>query len=175
MADDFTCVNIRPATVCGYSPGQRLDLAVNILTNHAMNSDSIKVMGGSQKRPNLHIQDMCDVYKLLLEAPHEKIHGETFNVGGENRTILELANLVANCVLVTTGKKVPIEITPTDDTRSYWINSDKIKNWLGFVPKYSVTEAIHDLIDAFKARLLPDPLTNTRYSNVKRLIELGVK
>ncbi len=175
MSDDFTCVNIRPATVCGYSPGQRLDLAVNILTNHAVNSDSIKVMGGVQKRPNLHIQDMCDAYKLLLEAPHEKIHGQTFNCGGPNHTIMELAEMVQKEVKSVMGKDVPIEVTPTNDTRSYWINSDKIKEVLGFVPKFTVRDAIHDLIHAFDRGWLPDPMTDTRYSNVKRLIELGVK
>jgi len=175
MADDFTCVNIRPATVCGYSPGQRLDLAVNILTNHAVNSDSIKVMGGSQKRPNLHIQDMCDVYKLLLEAQHEKIHGETFNVGGPNYTIMEIAQIVQNEVKEVLHREVPIEVTPTNDTRSYWINSDKIKDVLGFIPQYGIVSAIRDLIWAFQNGWLPDPLTDTRYSNVKRLIELGVR
>lgn len=175
QSDDFTCVNIRPATVCGYSPGQRLDLAVNILTNHAVNSDRILVTGGSQKRPNLHIQDMCDVYKLLLEAPHEKIQGETFNVGGENRTILELAEMVKAVVEVRLGGTVLIEIVPNADNRSYWINSDKIREVLGFVPRWSVVKAINDLVTAFKAGLLPNPMTDTRYSNVKRLIELGVK
>lgn len=173
--EGWTCVNIRPATVCGYSPGQRLDLAVNILTNHAVNSDSIKVMGGAQKRPNLHIQDMCDAYKLLLEAPHEKIHGETFNCGGPNHTIMELAELVRKEVAFMTGKDVQIVVTPTNDQRSYWINSDKIKDVLGFVPKRTVKHAIRDLVIAFQSGLLPNPMTDTRYSNVKRLIELGVK
>lgn len=175
QADDFTCVNIRPATVCGYSPGQRLDLAVNILTNHAVNSDRILVTGGSQKRPNLHIHDMCDVYKLLLEAPDEKIQGETFNVGGENLTILVLAEMVKGVTEARLNRYVPIEIVPNADNRSYWINSDKIMEVLGFKPKYSVIRAINDLIDAFQSGLLPNPLTDTRYSNVKRLIELGVK
>jgi nucleoside-diphosphate-sugar epimerase len=175
MDDDFTCVNIRPATICGYSPGQRLDLAVNILTNHAVNSDRIPVMGGAQKRPNLHIADMCNAYWMLLEAPHEKIHGETFNLGADNRTIMELALMVQEEVEKTFGKKVPVEVIPTSDNRSYWINSDKIKKVLGFYPQYTVREAIHDLCEAFRAGLLPNPLTDTRYSNVKRLIELGVK
>ena len=175
QSDDFTCVNIRPATVCGYSPGQRLDLAVNILTNHAVNSDKILVTGGSQKRPNLHIQDMCDVYKLMLEAPHEKIQGQTFNVGGENRTILELATIVQEEITELSGKTPPIEIVPNADNRSYWINSDKIRDTLGFVPKHTVREAIQDLYGAFAGGLLPNAMTDTRYSNVKRLIELGIK
>lgn len=175
QSDDFTCVNIRPATVCGYSPGQRLDLAVNILTNHAVNSDRILVTGGTQKRPNLHIQDMCDVYKLLLKESPEKIQGQTFNVGGENRTILEIATIVQDEIRRLSGKTTPIEIVPNADNRSYWITSDKIKNILGFEPRHSIREAIGDLFRAFRTGLLPNPLTDTRYSNVKRLIELGVK
>src|SRR5262249_46682387 len=83
-ADDFTCVVIRPATICGYTPRTRLDLSVNILTNHAVNKGAITVFGGNQMRPNLHVDDMVDAYHLMLTAPHEKIHGETFNIGFQN-------------------------------------------------------------------------------------------
>lgn len=175
QSDGFICVTIRPATVCGHAPRQRLDLAVNILTNHAVNSDRIRVTGGSQKRPNLHIRDMCDAYQCLLEAPDAKIQGQTFNCGGPNHTILELAEIVQSEVEACTGKRTPIEIIPTDDNRSYWINSDRIRDVLGFVPKHSVRAAIADLCAAFKAGLLPNPMTDTRYSNVKRLIELGIQ
>src|SRR5271154_2874385 len=77
MADDFTCVAIRPATVCGYSPRTRLDLSVNILTNHAVNKGTITVFGGSQMRPNLHIDDICELYVELLDMPAAEIAGET--------------------------------------------------------------------------------------------------
>src|SRR6476660_6910937 len=78
QSTDFVCVTIRPATLCGYAPRQRLDLSVNILTNHAVNAGKITVFGGAQKRPNLHVQDMCDVYKLLLTVEDAKIAGQTF-------------------------------------------------------------------------------------------------
>src|SRR5271170_4326802 len=90
----FTCVTIRPATVCGYSPRTRLDLSVNILTNHAVNNNKITVFGGSQLRPNLHIQDMCDLYQLLIELPAEKISGQTFNAGYQNLSIMKIAEVV---------------------------------------------------------------------------------
>jgi nucleoside-diphosphate-sugar epimerase len=93
-SDEFTCVVIRPATLCGYSPRTRLDLSVNILTNHAVNKGTITVFGGNQMRPNLHIEDMVDAYLLMLSAPHEKIHGETFNIGFQNYSIAEIANMV---------------------------------------------------------------------------------
>src|SRR3954465_14616296 len=79
QSKDFVCTTIRPATLCGYAPRQRLDLSVNILTNHAITNNKITVFGGSQKRPNLHVQDMCDLYELLLTVPDEKIAGQIFN------------------------------------------------------------------------------------------------
>src|SRR3979490_2672126 len=88
QSKDFVCVVIRPATLCGYAPRQRLDLSVNILTNHAINAGKITVFGGSQKRPNLHVQDMCDVYKLLLQVADEKIAGQIFNAGFQNLSIM---------------------------------------------------------------------------------------
>src|SRR5436305_11078841 len=93
QSKDFVCVVIRPATLCGYAPRQRLDLSVNILTNHAINSGKITVFGGSQKRPNLHVQDMCDVYKLLLTVDDAKISGQIFNAGFQNLSIMEIAHL----------------------------------------------------------------------------------
>src|SRR5689334_7968685 len=97
-SDDFTCVTIRPATVCGYSPRTRLDLSVNILTNHAVNKGVITVFGGLQMRPNLHIEDMVDAYELMLAAPHAKIHGETFNIGFENHSIAAIAEMAKQVV-----------------------------------------------------------------------------
>ena len=82
--DDFVVTTIRPATVCGYSPRQRLDLTVNILTNHAVSRGKITVFGGEQKRPNLHIQDMTDLYLFLLDQPPEKIHRKIYNAGYQN-------------------------------------------------------------------------------------------
>ena len=94
----FVCVTIRPATLCGYAPRQRLDLSVNILTNHAVNNRKITVFGGAQKRPNLHVQDMVDLYKLLLEVPDEKIARQTFNAGFQNMSIMEIAQVVKRVV-----------------------------------------------------------------------------
>src|SRR3546814_9481683 len=78
VSDDFVGVTIRPATVCGYGPRMRLDLSVNILTNHAVNNGKITVFGGSQLRPNIHIEDVADLYVMLLGLPAAKIQGETF-------------------------------------------------------------------------------------------------
>jgi nucleoside-diphosphate-sugar epimerase len=176
QSKDFVCVTIRPATICGYSPRQRLDLSVNILTNHAVNNSKIMVFGGDQKRPNLHIQDMCDLYALLLEVPDEHIAGETFNAGYQNHTIMEIAKMVKQVVQKEFPEKaeLPIEITPTNDNRSYHINSDKIARKIGFKPKRGIEDAVRDLCRAFRAGKLPSSMTDERYYNVKVLKRIRV-
>ncbi len=171
MSDDFTCVTIRPATICGYSPRTRLDLSVNILTNHAVNKGVITVFGGTQKRPNLHVNDMCDLYELLLNVPAAKIQGETFNAGYQNFTIMQLAEMVKEVVEQEYPERPPLEIkvTESNDNRSYHISSEKIKRILGFEAKRSIQDAVRDLCRAFKAGKLPDSFTNNWYYNVRLL------
>lgn len=173
MSDDFTCVTIRPATICGYSPRMRLDLSVNILTNHAVNKGVITVFGGNQKRPNLHVDDMCDLYDLLLTVPSEKIQGQTFNAGYQNYTIMEIAKMVKEVIEKEYPDKgdLPIKVTESNDNRSYHINSDKIKRVIGFEAKRSIQDAVRDLCSAFKAGRLQDSFTNDSYYNVRLLKE----
>ncbi|HEX2652429.1 MAG TPA: SDR family oxidoreductase [Xanthobacteraceae bacterium] len=172
--ESFIGVTFRPATVCGYAPRQRFDLSVNILTNHAINSNKITVFGGSQQRPNLHVQDYCDAVKLLLTAPAEKIQNEIFNVGTQNLTIMQIAELVRDVVSKEFPEKGKVEIvtTPSDDLRSYHINSDKIKRVLGFVPKHTIEDAVRDLCKAFREKRFKDSMTDDRYYNVRRLKRL---
>ncbi|MCM2303726.1 MAG: SDR family oxidoreductase [Elusimicrobia bacterium] len=165
----FTACVIRPATVCGYSPRTRLDLAVNILTNLAVNTGKITVFGGSQKRPNIHIDDIANLYVELLALPAEKIDGGIWNAGYENHTVADLAVMVKAIVEKEFPGKPPIEIvtSPTDDLRSYHVSSGKITRDLGFRPKRTVEDAIRDLCRAFKTGKLPGSLTDPRYFNVK--------
>ena len=174
-ADDFTCVTIRPATVCGYSPRTRLDLSVNILTNHAVNKGVITVFGGLQMRPNLHIEDMVDAYELMLAAPHEKIHGEVFNIGFENHSIADLAQVVKRVVAEEMPEHGAIDIvtTPSDDTRSYHVNSDKVYRTLGYRPKRTIEDAVRDLARAFGNHLLDDSFDNDWYYNVRTMKRIG--
>ncbi len=176
-ADDFTCVTIRPATVCGWSPRTRLDLSVNILTNHAVNKGAITVFGGTQMRPNLHIEDMVDAYELMLTAPHEKIHGEVFNIGFENHSIAGIAKMVQKIVQEEMPEKGPIEIvtTPSNDNRSYHVNSDKISRVLGFTAKRTIEDAVRDLSRAFRNHLLEDSFDNDWYYNVRTMKRIGAK
>jgi nucleoside-diphosphate-sugar epimerase len=169
-ADNFTCVVIRPATICGHSPRTRLDLSVNILTNHAVNKGTITVFGGNQMRPNLHIEDM-------LSAQHEKIHGETFNIGFQNYSIAEIANMVKKVVEEEMPDRGAINIvtTPTNDMRSYHVNSDKVDRVLGFRPKRSIEDAVRDLTRAFRNHLLADSFDDDWYYNVRTMKKLGAK
>jgi len=171
QSDDFVCVTIRPATLCGYAPRQRLDLSVNILTNHAVNNRKITVFGGSQLRPNLHVQDMCDLYAMLLEIEAAKIAGQTFNCGFQNMSIMDIALIVKRIVQEEFPEKGDIDVvtTPTDDIRSYHINSDKIRRMLGFEPRYAIEDAVRDLCLAFKEGKLPNSMTDDRYFNVRTL------
>ncbi|MGI8792802.1 MAG: NAD-dependent epimerase/dehydratase family protein [Acidimicrobiales bacterium] len=167
----FECVTLRPATVCGYSPRCRLDLSVNILTNHAVNRRHIDVFGGDQLRPNLHIDDMADAYRSFLEAPGGLVDGEVFNVGYENLTIRGIAELVKTVVEQELPAGGPIEIAQveSDDLRSYHINSGKIRRVLGFEPKRSVEDAVRSLCRAFADGRLPTSLDDDRYFNVRTM------
>ena len=177
MGDDFTCVTIRPATVCGYSPRLRLDLSINILTNYAVNKGEITVFGGEQMRPNLHIDDMVDVYMLLLEVPREKIQGETFNIGFQNHSIADLARLVKKVVEsdMPNRGEVKIVTTPSNDYRSYHVNSDKIGRVLGYVPKRTIEDAVHDLTRAFANHIVPDSFEDDVYYNVRTMKKIGAQ
>lgn len=172
MTKDFECVTIRPSTVCGYSPRQRLDLAVNILTNQAYNVGKITVLGGDQKRPNLHIEDMVDCYRALIKAPAELIQGETFNVGAGNISIANLARIVQEAVKHYTGREIDIETRSSIDPRSYQVNSDKIGRVLGYRARRSVYLAVQDLCKAFDAGKIPEPMDRDEYVNVRQMRKL---
>jgi nucleoside-diphosphate-sugar epimerase len=161
----FAVLILRPATVCGWSPRLRLDLAVNILTNHAYHNRKITVFGGTQLRPNLHIADMVDVYSRSLQWPEEAIDGKVFNVGFENHRLTDIAEMVRDEV----GQDVEIATTATDDPRSYHICSERIRRELGWQPRHTIRDAVRDLVAAFRAGKVPGPMTDARYYNVKTM------
>lgn len=175
--NNFVGTIFRPATVCGYSPRMRFDLSVNILTNLAIRNSKITVFGGDQLRPNLHIEDYSRVVIKILESEVEKINGEIFNVGSQNLSILEIANLVKSTVpkYINNINDISIEITSSNDPRSYHINSDKIKDTLNFSTMFTVEDAIKDICNAFSKNLFKDSLENINYFNVKKVKSLNVK
>lgn len=161
----FTTVVVRPATVCGYSPRLRLDLTVNILTNHAVNTDRIRVFGGSQYRPNIHIDDMTDLYVRLVQLPKERIAGKIWNAGYQNLQVREIADLVRDEV----GNAVQIVTESTNDLRSYRVCSERIFEDIGFSAKRTVGDAARDLVDMFRAGKIPNPLDDDRYYNIRTM------
>ena len=171
QSSDFTTVTIRPATVCGFAPRQRLDLVLNILTNLAYHKRSITVFGGNQLRPNIHIDDMVEAYLLLLKTPNNKIAGKTFNAGYENFSVEKLSLDVKSVI----GDDVKLVFSKTDDNRSYHISSEKIRNELGFVPKKNIRDAAQDLKNAFEKKVLENTLENEIYFNIKRMKTLNLK
>ena len=168
---DFTPVIIRPATVCGYSPRQRLDVVVNIFANLGFNNREIKVFGGKQLRPNIHMKDMVNAYLILLEAENEKVSGEIFNAGYENISVQDLAKLTKSVL----GDDIKLHNIPSNDNRSYHISSKKIKNILKFEPKYTIKNAIEDLKVAFEKKLLPNSLKDEKYFNIKKMQKINLK
>ena len=170
-AEDFITTTIRPSTVCGYARRQRLDLVVNILTNHAYHNRKIKVFGGDQLRPNIHIDDMVDSYLAVISAKDDKINGEIFNVGFRNQTVRELADDVKSII----GDDVKIDQTSSDDNRSYHVSSEKIRDILGFKTKHTVKDAVLDLKNAFEKKLLTNTFNDEFFFNIKRMNNINLR
>lgn len=168
---NFNCCIIRPATCCGYSDRQRLDLVVNILTNHGYNNKLIKVFGGSQMRPNINIKDMCNSYLHVMKSLEKNINGQIFNVGFENMPVIEIAKLVKKVL----GGSINILQEKSDDLRSYHISSAKIKKILNFKNKFNIEDAILDLKNAFDNNLLVDSMSNRNYFNINKMKYLKLK
>jgi nucleoside-diphosphate-sugar epimerase len=144
--DDMVVQIVRPATVCGFSPRMRLDVSVNMLTMQALTKGKITVFGGAQTRPNIHIDDITDLYLFLLDHPE---HTGVYNAGFENISILDIANVVTRHV------KADIVVTPSNDPRSYRVNSDRLLS-TGFRPKKSVEDAVVEMIGLYRQGALRD-------------------
>jgi len=170
-APGFTTLILRPATVCGYSPRLRLDLTVNILTNHAYTNRRIRVEGGDQRRPNIHIEDVTDLYVQSLSWTDEQIDGRIYNVGYQNHPVREIANIVHDIV----GDDVSIVTEPMYDQRSYHISSEKIKRELGFEAKHSIEDAVRDLVAAFDQGHIPNSMDDNHYYNIKTMQALDLQ
>lgn len=166
----FVPLIIRPATVCGYAPRLRLDLTVNILTNHAVNNRKITVFGGRQLRPNIHIEDIAELYVEALTWPDEVVDGAIYNAGYENHSVADIADMVRSSI----GSDIMIETVPTDDNRSYHISSDKLFQTVGFRPKRTIRDAVDSIVQAFDNGLIPNSLTDDRYFNIKLMQRINL-
>lgn len=172
IPDVTTWSTIRPATVCGYASRLRLDLVVNTLTINALENRCIRVFGGNQLRPNITMEDMVRAYVALLEAPAEKVQAQTFNVGHDNLSLERIANVIK---IALHDHDIKIIKEPSNDLRSYHINSGKIKQHIGFVPKYELNVAVQDLNKAYRHSLIENGLNNPLYHNIKRMQAIALK
>ena len=143
---------------------------VNILTNLAFNKRKIKIFGGEQLRPNIHIQDMANVYLEILKAKKDKINGQIFNAGYDNFTVKDIALAVKSII----GQDIEIETVETNDNRSYHISSQKIKDILNFKPQFTIKDAVDDLKTAFEEKKLPNSLEDSKYFNIKKMQEINL-
>ena len=168
---DFATFIVRPATVCGYAPRLRLDVVVNIFANHAYHKRHINVHGGDQLRPNIHVEDMTDLYLKVLKSPLEQIEGKIYNAGYYNHSLRELAGIVKKEL----KDDVETVFTSTDDLRSYHISSEKIAKEFDFLAKYSIEDAVKSLLDAFRRGDVPNAMTDSKYYNIKRMQEINLQ
>lgn len=164
-----TCI-LRPATVCGFSHRQRLDVVVNIFANFAYFKNKINVFGGSQLRPNINIKDMIDAYLRVVNEPGELINGEIFNVGFHNHTLDQLAEITKKII----SSKVIIEKVESNDNRSYHISSKKIFEKLNFKPQYDIEDAVESLKYAFEKKVLSNTFENDDYFNIKKMQNISL-
>lgn len=165
LTDQTFCgVSIRAGTVCGFSPRLRLDLTINILTSHALTGGRIRVFGGTQMRPNIHIQDLADFYVRLVEAEADEVRGEAFNISHDNATVMALAEMIAQ----TLGGNIPIDTVPTDDTRSYHLSAEKASSKLGFSARRPLKLAVEELRQALSDGRVQD-VADTQYRNVHHM------
>ncbi len=153
-SDQMAVQIIRPATVCGYSPRMRLDVSVNMLTMQALTREHITVFGGNQTRPNIHIDDITDIYLFMLDHPE---HRGIYNAGFENISIMDIAERVVE------HAPAKITVTESNDPRSYRVNSDRLLA-TGFRPKKTVDDAIRELVHRFRSGELKD---EERFHNLK--------
>ena len=168
--DNFTTVRVRSASVCGYSPNMRFDTTINMMVNHAYRKGKITVNGGEQYRTHVHIQDLCDFYRLLLTLRDKALFGgQAFNVVCGNQKVIESARLVKS-VFQDHGKYVDLEVGPPTDDRSYMVSGNRALV-LGFAPKRDVRNAITDLYLKFASGYWKDSLENDIYQNLITGIE----
>ena len=154
-SSDFCTVNIRPATICGWSPRQRFDLTVNKLTADAIRKRVITVHGGEQRRPNISMLDAVNLYGLLVDMDAARINGRTFNFGFENHKVIEIARLIQEQL---SDLDVRLEVQDVVDKRDYHIASTSLSETLGYRPKGSIAHAVAELREHLLERKeFPDP------------------
>ncbi len=164
-SESFCTVNVRPATICGFSPRQRFDLTVNKLTADALAKRVITVHGGEQRRPNVGMTDMINLYGMLVQANGNVINGRTFNFGFENLKVIEIAQLIQ---AELSDLNVDIKVTETHDNRDYHISSKRIVQALGYQPVSSIKQEVANLRKTLESGYFSDT-DGAQYYNMKSM------
>ena len=159
--NSFVGVSVRSATVCGYSPRLRLDLTINLLTDQALTDRRIRVFGGAQMRPNVHIRDLTAFYRMLLAAPADRISAKAFNVSRQNASVMALAEMIRDEL----DSSLPIDTVSSDDPRSYHLSAERARKELGFTPSHDLAVAVRELREAYQSGQVSDSGSNI-YRNV---------
>jgi len=169
---DVEKIILRPATLCGFAERLRLDLVINLLTMQALINHEIKIFGGKQKRAILHIKDMVRAYEHVIEASSTDVSNQIFNVGHQNISVEGIAFLIKKRL---SEQNIKLTYQTTNDNRSYSIDSSKIKTALGFVPLYTITNAIDDLFVAYYTHTIRNGLHNSIYHNIEKMKQIALK
>jgi len=160
-SDKISTYIIRPATVCGISPRMRLDLSVNLLTFSALKDNKIKVFGGDQIRPNIHIDDMVRVYDFFIKNnPPNGI----YNAGFENVSIMEIAKYISS------KTNANLDVSISNDPRSYRLDSSKLIK-LGYKPNKTFRDAVNELILTYNEGKLTDSESAHSISWLKKIVK----
>ena len=160
---DVPFVIVRPATLCGYAERIRLDLAVNLLSSHAIMKNKITIFGGEQFRPNLHIRDMVELYQFFLDIDQNKINHQIYNASSGNISINGISDIIIKTLKDKVGD-IKIVRQESNDPRSYRVNCDKLID-LGFKPRFFIEDAVNELYDAFNSNLINHSLDSPIYNN----------
>ncbi len=172
LADEsFTVTVLRQATVYGYSPRMRFDLAINGMVLGFYKNGKIPIMrDGKQWRPFIHVKDTSNAFVKVIEAKQEFVNKQIFNVGTneQNVQIFDLARLVAESISIPFN----YEWYGSPDTRSYRVDFNKIKETLNFKTEYTIKEGAKEVFDALKdGKLKPDDLKTITVKWYKHLLE----
>ena len=145
-SEEFLTTSLRIAMVYGVSLNMRYDFILNKLTIDALAKCYINIMGGNQKRPQVHINDLCDLIITFLYFDKKIISGESFNVVGSNPRLIEIAKEIQKQLPLT-----HIEISPQRPKEdSFEMDGSKLTKQTGFLSSRTLENGIREIITKYK-------------------------
>ena len=154
---------IRLGTVFGDSPRRRYDLVVNLFSGLVANNKKIKIFGGEQWRPFIHVFDVSNFIKKIIENTTQNKKGKIYNLIGEN---IKISNL-GKYLIKKYNANVIIE-KHLDDKRNYKVTAKKAFKDFNFKPKYTVKRGIEEIILNTKKNKINN-IFRDKYINISNL------